>query len=165
MRTRRLLLLGIVLASVAAPGCWFFKTKVSSKDCDKWAEHYKEAMGAWTEERLESCDKAKTPEFKKSFGKSMKKNAEDGGDSMFTSCKAMADLIVLDTKEADCFMSGKSPDDWKKCNFSTTGALNQFGITASAHAKSMKTGCGGGGDDDEDDKPKKKKKKKGDYDD
>ena len=163
MRMNRLLLVGILLTGIATPGCWFLKKKVSSKDCDKWAEHYKEALGAWADDKLEGCGKSKGPEFKKSFSKSMKKNVEEGGDTIFSSCKSMADLIVLDDKEADCFMKGKSPEEWKKCGFSTTGALNQFGVTADAMAKSIKTGCGGddAGDDD-DDKPKKKKKKKED---
>ena len=89
----------------------------------------------------------------------------DGADGLWTGCKAMADLTVLDTAEADCFTKGKGPEDWKKCNFKTTGALNMFAISADAYAKSLKSGCGDSdGGDDDDDAPKKKKKKKGDDD-
>ena len=98
----------LLLALLAICGC---KTgaRVTPSLCDDWIGHYGKLSDKALAPELARCHVGSGP-------------AKRGREIMLTMCKHNVDQ-PYDEKEASCFMSAKSADDWSGCTF---GAASMF---------------------------------------
>jgi hypothetical protein len=155
----------IVAAGATGAGCG---KRLTEETCDKVIDHLIEVLKTEFKGAMKACP----DDMQKIMKSAVDKGMDDSKDQAASQCKAEAKQSkVLDQKEYDCFMAGKSVKDWKDCKFSDKGSFSSFDDELDKAISSLKDTCdkAGGGkkksSDDDDDKGSKKKKSSDDDDD